>query len=79
MLGRRVEEATLAVVREAAQQLGARTLLGRYRPTAKNAMVREHYPRLGFEPAPGEGEDARYRLSLAAAAPADPPMVIERV
>ena len=28
--------------------LGARRLIGEYRPTAKNGMVAEHYARLGF-------------------------------
>ena len=42
VLGRRVEEATLEVVRREAGRLGATALVGRYRRTAKNAMVEDH-------------------------------------
>jgi FkbH-like protein len=48
VLGRQVEEATLGLVVEAAIKLGAKRIVGEYIPTAKNAMVREHYSRLGF-------------------------------
>ena len=46
VLGRQVEAATLNLL--AAQAVGARRLIGEYRPTAKNGMVREHYQKLGF-------------------------------
>ncbi|HEX4183802.1 MAG TPA: HAD-IIIC family phosphatase, partial [Caulobacteraceae bacterium] len=48
VLGRRVEEACLAHLAAAAAQDGAVELVGRYRPTAKNRMVAEHYRKLGF-------------------------------
>jgi FkbH-like protein len=48
VLGRQVEEACLHVMVEAARALRARRLVGQYLPTAKNEMVRELYPRLGF-------------------------------
>ena len=48
VLGRGVEEETLNLVVEEARRLGATRLIGEYRPTAKNGMVREHYARLGF-------------------------------
>ena len=48
VLGRQVEEATLALVMAQAKQLGATRLIGEYLPTAKNGMVREHYGKLGF-------------------------------
>ena len=50
VLGRGVEEAMLNVVVNAARKLGATRLVGEYKPTAKNGMVREHYARLGFAP-----------------------------
>ena len=81
VLGRRVEEATLEVVRQEAERLGASALLGAYQPTAKNGMVKGHYVRLGFEPLPdgvGNGE-ARYVLPLADRALPDLPMIIERI
>lgn len=48
VLGRQVEEAVLGVVAAAAAQRSVRALVGEYRPTARNAMVAEHYARLGF-------------------------------
>ncbi|MBV8848819.1 MAG: HAD family hydrolase [Methylobacteriaceae bacterium] len=64
VLGRRVEEATLVLVEEQAARLGARRLIGRYRPTGKNGMVAEHYPKLGFAPikaADGLGDELYVR------------------
>lgn len=49
VLGRQVEEATLNLVAEQARDLRCTSVLGEYRPTAKNGMVREHYRKLGFE------------------------------
>jgi FkbH-like protein len=49
VLGRGVEAAVLGVVAEAARRRGARALVGEYRPTAKNALVRDHYAALGFD------------------------------
>jgi FkbH-like protein len=51
VLGRGVETAVLNVLAEAARSRGAATLVGEYLPTPKNELVREHYPRLGFEKA----------------------------
>ncbi len=48
VLGRGVEQATLAVLAEQARALGALRLVGEYLPTAKNGMVSEHYRKLGF-------------------------------
>ena len=52
VLGRQVEEATLGCLVCAARASGARALIGAYRPTAKNAMVAQHYAKLGFESLP---------------------------
>jgi FkbH-like protein len=59
VLGRGVEEATLAQVAAASKGLGANRLIGEYRPTAKNAMVREHYQKLGFSPLRYEDDGKR--------------------
>ena len=48
VLGRQVEPTTLNLVAEQAQRLGARRLIGEYRPTKKNGMVKDHYAKLGF-------------------------------
>lgn len=50
ILGRGVEDAMLSVVANRVRESGAGRLVGTYRPTAKNDMVRELFPRLGFEP-----------------------------
>jgi FkbH-like protein len=49
VLGRQVEQTTLNLVAEHAQRLGARRLIGEYRPTKKNGMVEKHYEKLGFQ------------------------------
>ena len=48
VLGRRVEEAALAHLAAAAASEGAKSLIGRYIPSAKNRMVADHYQKLGF-------------------------------
>ncbi len=48
VLGRQVEPTTLNLIAQQAERLGARRLVGEYIPTKKNAMVKEHYARLGF-------------------------------
>jgi len=50
VLGRQVEQATMNLVAAEAIRLGAKRLIGQYRPTKKNGMVREHFARLGFHP-----------------------------
>ncbi len=64
VLGRKVEDAILADVAGRARALGARRLIGEYRPTAKNALVRELYPRLGFDEIGRSGESVLYALPL---------------
>ena len=66
VLGRGVEQTTLDLVAAEAARLGARRLIGEYRPTAKNGMVREHYARLGFSHAAElEGGVTRWAMPLA--------------
>jgi FkbH-like protein len=80
VLGRKVEAAMLSELAQAARAGGARWLIGRYVPTAKNGMVREHYAKLGFtlvEELPS-GE-CIWQLDLSAFSAEDLPMVVERV
>ena len=63
VLGRQVEEATLNLVAAEARRLGGERLIGEYRPTAKNAMVKEHYVKLGFTPL-SDGGDGVSRAGL---------------
>jgi FkbH-like protein len=48
VLGRQVEPTTLNLIAQEAVKLGARRLVGEYIPSKKNAMVKDHYARLGF-------------------------------
>jgi FkbH-like protein len=48
VLGRQVEPTTLNLIAAEAKRLGARRLVGEYIPSKKNAMVKDHYERLGF-------------------------------
>jgi FkbH-like protein len=59
VLGRRVEEFMCGVMMKAAQGRRLRRIRGRYIPTSKNALVKDLYPRLGFNSigeGPAQGE-----------------------
>jgi FkbH-like protein len=77
VLGRKVEEATLTVLAAAARRLGVTSLQGEYLPTAKNAMVKDHYSKLGFTVDEASADATRYRLDLAAYVAPELPMLIE--
>jgi FkbH-like protein len=49
VLGRQVEQATLNLLVEEASKRGYRAVIGEFRPTEKNGLVRDHYAKLGFE------------------------------
>ncbi|MEO7027209.1 MAG: HAD-IIIC family phosphatase [Caulobacteraceae bacterium] len=66
VLGRKVEEAMLARLAEAARAAGAGVITAHYRPTAKNGMVRDLFDRLGFTLTREDPDGARdYALDLA--------------
>jgi FkbH-like protein len=72
VLGRQVEPTTLNLIAQEAAKLGAKRLVGDYIPTKKNAMVKDHYVRLGFtriESDPAGGN--RNILDLASFSPAE--------
>jgi FkbH-like protein len=48
VLGRQVEQATLNILVERTRAMGCSHIVGTYRPTASNGMVRNHYEDLGF-------------------------------
>ncbi len=79
VLGRGVERAALSVVADVARAQGASRLLGEYLPTAKNALVRDHYPSLGFAlvDAMPEGR-TRWSLDLATPTPLPGHIVVAR-
>ncbi len=59
VLGRKVEEGMLATVIAAARAAGVSRLQGVYIPTAKNGMVAEHFPKLGFTKTAPEPDGTR--------------------
>lgn len=66
VLKRGVEEATMNLVVAQARAMGIAQIVGEYRATAKNAMVHDHYPQLGFRPLPDDGSgDLRWALDVA--------------
>ena len=69
VLGRTVEDALLAHVVELAARLQKARIRGGYVPTAKNALVKDHYARLGFT-CVGEDASGGSRWERAVAAPA---------
>jgi len=65
VLQRGVEDFALGEAVRIARERGCRALVGRYLPTARNEMVREHYGRLGFE-CTGQTDGATtWRMDLA--------------
>ena len=48
VLGRQVEAAALEVLAKEAARRGKFALIGEYRPTQRNALVADHYEKLGF-------------------------------
>lgn len=48
VLGRQVEVAALEVLANEAARRGIAALIGEYRPTPRNALVADHYAKLGF-------------------------------
>lgn len=64
VLSRGMEEFILNHLIEAAALGGARRLVGRYLPTAKNRLVATLYPRLGFTALATDGETSEWALDL---------------
>jgi FkbH-like protein len=62
VIGRTAERALLSTLCAAAEERGCRELVGVYLPTAKNALVKDLYARLGFEKVSEDGTYWRYDL-----------------
>jgi FkbH-like protein len=68
VFGRQLEHEAMNIAVEVARGMGIRTLRAEYVPTAKNAVVAELYPGLGFAPEPGlpeSGGATHWRLALS--------------
>ena len=79
VLGRGVEQAVLNHLVESATADGASSLIGRYRPTAKNRMVADHYAGLGFQQTGGDNGETLWRLDLAGYLPRTLPLRVETI
>jgi len=79
VLGRGVERAILQEILAHAPRHAIDTLIGAYRPTARNGMVSEHYAGLGFEPLAQRQDGATlWRLDVAGKPPEVIPMEVRR-
>jgi FkbH-like protein len=79
VLGRRVEIATLQEIARHARAAGIPSLRGRYIPTDRNAMVKDHYAKLGFaKTADDENGGSQWQLPLHDLKDAELPMDIRR-
>ena len=81
VLGRGVEAMVLREIIAQARAKAIDTLVGVYRPTARNEMVAGHYAKLGFAAAGAEPDGTtHWRLSTdAASAPTPVPMQVRRL
>ncbi|MFT3905870.1 MAG: HAD-IIIC family phosphatase [Steroidobacteraceae bacterium] len=79
VLGRKVENAILQELLRAASARGIQRLLGTYLPTEKNALVEEHYAKLGFTLLERDAARvSRWMLEVGAVPQLELPMAIER-
>lgn len=78
VLGRGVEEMTMREILHHARERGIARIVGTYVPTERNAMVRDHYAKLGFErTAEHAGGATAWVLATSAEIPPGP-MTVER-
>ena len=63
VLKRGMENFTLNTMVEKAKAAGYKKIIGEYLPTAKNSMVAEHYPHLGFKTIEGS-DSAQWELNV---------------
>ena len=77
VLGRKVEQMVLREILHQAREAGIDRVLGRYDPTEKNALVRDHYEKLGFAKV-GEQDGSTTWSMPAATEIAEVPMRVVR-
>ncbi len=77
VLGRRVEEATLARIVDEARRCGVERLVGTFLPSSRNAAVSDHYLKLGFALVAEADAGARsYALEIGAYEPPALPFAV---
>jgi FkbH-like protein len=65
VLGRRVEEALLQYLVQQARLRGISEIIGRYIPTARNGLVRDHYSGLGFIQTGSQNGETIWQLAVS--------------
>jgi FkbH-like protein len=77
VLGRRVQDMVLKEILEHAKRRGIRKLVGVYIPSAKNALVKDHYAGLAFvAAATADDGSTRWELDVDMASVAAAPMIV---
>jgi FkbH-like protein len=77
VLGRGVEFLLFNHLVAIARERGLQEMVGYYRPTDRNELVKDHYAKLGFSRASGAGDVEEWRLSIAQAATIETFIAIE--
>lgn len=65
VLKRGVEQALFQKVLDEARRRGVEEIIGVYKPTERNALVRDMYPNLGFEKLSESESEVRWRIRVA--------------
>jgi FkbH-like protein len=79
VLGRKVEQMVLREILGRARETGIDKLVGIYRPSDKNAMVRDHYEKLGFSKLAVEPDGTTLWTMPSATAVEPAPMAVRRL
>ena len=74
VLGREVERAVLNQIVAEARARGVRRLIGVYRPSGRNGMVKDHYKKLGFSSMTAPPGEDHWQLDAEDFAPRDVPI-----
>jgi FkbH-like protein len=78
VLGRRVEETILQYLVQQARAAGITELIGRYIPTAKNGLVRDHFEKLGFTRVDAQPSgETTWQLAVGSYSDKDLPMKVD--
>jgi len=78
VLGRKVELAALQDIITHAKKSGANKLVGFYKMTERNSIVKDHYEKLGFTQTSGRAEQEVWELDIKNYKFQKIPMVIEK-
>jgi FkbH-like protein len=77
VLGRGIENAVLNEIADSARRIGVSRLVGIYIPSERNALVKEHYQKLGFGPLGESDGGEAWELLLESYAPTPLAMTIK--